>query len=154
DARRRREHGLEPLDRTPAPDDRPQYDRNAIRGDSDFVRFAITVSTSPDQTAIAPGYLEREWIENGRRHFRYEMDKPILNFWSVLSARYAVARDRWNDVDLAVYYHPSHDMNVPRMIEAMKESLAYYSANFSSYQHRQMRIVEFPGYVDRAQSFP
>src|SRR4051812_26423772 len=80
DERRRRAHGLGPLDHTPAPDDRSQYDRNAIRGDSDFVRFAITVSTSPDQTAIAPGYLEREWVENGRRHFRYEMDKPILNF--------------------------------------------------------------------------
>ena len=154
DERRRRAHGLAPLDGTPAPDDKPQYDRNVIRGDSDFVRFAITVSTSPDQTAIAPGYLEREWIENGRHYFRYDMDKPILNFWSVLSARYAVARDRWNDVDLAVYYHPSHDINVPRMIEAMKQSLAYYSANFGPYQHRQMRIVEFPGYADRAQSFP
>ena len=150
----RRSYGLEPLDSAPARGDTPQYYRNEIRSDSDFVRFAITVSTSPDQTAVAPGYLQREWIENGRRYFRYEMDKPILNFWSVSSGRYAIARDRWNDVDLAVYYHPPHDTNVPRMIEALKESLAYYSENFGPYQHRQMRIVEFPGYADRAQSFP
>ena len=154
DERRRRAHGLEPLDSAPAADDKLHYYRNEIRSDSDFVRFAITVSTSPDQTAIAPGYLQREWTENGRRYFRYEMDRPILNFWSVSSARYAIARDRWNDVDLAVYYHPPHDTNVPRMIEALKDSLAYYSANFGPYQHRQLRIVEFPGYADRAQSFP
>jgi ABC-2 type transport system permease protein len=40
------------------------------------------------------------------------------------------------------------------MIEAVKESLSYYSANFGPYQHRQMRIVEFPGYFGLAQSFP
>src|SRR5262245_11150332 len=40
------------------------------------------------------------------------------------------------------------------MIEALKESLAYYSENFGPYQHRQMRILEFPGYANRAQSFP
>ena len=97
---------------------------------------------------------QREWSADGRRYFRYEMDTPILNFWSVLSARYAVARDKWNDVDIAIYFHPGHDANVPRMIDAVKESLAYYSANFGPYQHRQMRIVEFPGYFGLAQSFP
>jgi ABC-2 type transport system permease protein len=131
-----------------------QRGHNYIRADSDFVRFAATVSTSADQTAIAPGYLRAEWSENGRRFFRYEMDKPIVNFWSVLSARYVEAHDRWNDVDLVVYHHPQHATNVPRMLEAVKQSLAYYSASFGTYQHRQMRIVEFPGYAAFAQSFP
>ena len=49
---------------------------------------------------------------------------------------------------------PGTKCNVPRMIDAVKESLAYYSENFGPYQHRQMRIVEFPGYFDLAQSFP
>ena len=44
---------------------------------------------SPDQIALAPGYLQREWTEGGRRYFHYKMDAPILNFFSFLSARYA-----------------------------------------------------------------
>jgi aminopeptidase N len=40
------------------------------------------------------------------------------------------------------------------MIEAVKKSLDYFTANFGSYQHRQVRIVEFPRYAQFAQSFP
>jgi hypothetical protein len=40
------------------------------------------------------------------------------------------------------------------MIEAVKRSLDYYTANFGPYQHRQIRIVEFPRYAQFAQSLP
>ena len=49
--------------------------------------------TEPDQIAIAPGYLQREWTEGGRRYFHYKMDAPILNFYAFQSARYAVKKD-------------------------------------------------------------
>jgi ABC-2 type transport system permease protein len=150
----RKAHGLAPLPRIAKLDDKTRHGRGAWADDADFVRFAITLSTSADQIALAPGYVPREWTADGRRYFRYEMDTPILKFWSVLSARYAVVRDRWNDVEIAVYFHPRHNTNVSRMIDAVKESLAYYSANFGPYQHRQLRIIEFPGYTDLAQSFP
>jgi ABC-2 type transport system permease protein len=153
DEKQRKAHGLVPFAQTKL-DEKILRNRGHWAGDSDFIRFAITLSTSADQIALAPGYVEREWSAEGRRYFRYAMDTPILNFWSVLSARYAVARDKWNDVDIAIYFHPGHETNVLRMIDAVKESLAYYSANFGPYQHRQMRIVEFPGYFDFAQSFP
>jgi len=118
------------------------------------VDFETVVSTSADQIALAPGYLEREWEEDGRRYFHYTMDAPILGFWSYLSARWEVRRDRWRDVDLAVYYHPDHAYNVDRMIEAAKKSLDYFTREFGPYQHRQVRILEFPGYATFAQSFP
>ena len=153
DEKQRKTHGLVPYKET-RPDVNVLRNRGRWAADSDFVRFAITLSTSDDQIALAPGYIEREWTAEGRRYFRYAMDTPILNFWSVLSARYAVARDKWNDVDIAIYFHPGHETNVPRMIDAVKASLAYYSENFGPYQHRQMRIVEFPGYFGFAQSFP
>src|SRR5688572_26954968 len=40
------------------------------------------------------------------------------------------------------------------MIDAAEKSLAYFTANFGRYQHRSLRIVEFPGYVRDATSFP
>jgi ABC-2 type transport system permease protein len=36
----------------------------------------------------------------------------------------------------------------------MKASLEYFSENFSPYQFRQLRIVEFPAYMTFAQAFP
>ena len=39
------------------------------------------------------------------------------------------------------------------MMEAMKKSFEYFSDNFSPYQYRQMRILEFPRYASFAQSF-
>jgi aminopeptidase N len=53
-----------------------------------------------------------------------------------------------------VYYHPGHEYNLERMIGATKKSLDYYTANFGPYQHRQVRILEFPRYAAFAQSFP
>jgi aminopeptidase N len=40
------------------------------------------------------------------------------------------------------------------MVEGVKDSLDYYTKNFSPYQHRQVRILEFPRYERFAQAFP
>jgi ABC-2 type transport system permease protein len=65
-----------------------------------------------------------------------------------------VERDRWNEVDIEIYYHPDHAYNVRRMVEAVQKSLDYFSSAFSPYQYRQMRILEFPRYRSFAQAFP
>jgi ABC-type transport system involved in multi-copper enzyme maturation permease subunit len=153
DRAKRRKHGLPPELR-PAPlEDETARQYNALRRDSDWVNADITVSTSADQVAIAPGYLESERVENGRRIARYRSDAPIQNFFSVQSARYEVAQDRWHDVELTVYHDPAHAYNVERMHAAMKASLDYFTANFSPFQFRQVRVLEFPAYADFAQSF-
>jgi ABC-2 type transport system permease protein len=149
----RERHGLPPRPRATPIGDPAGRARNFVARDADWVRFAATVSTSADQTAIAPGRLERTWRRGDRRYFRYAMDVPMLNFYAFLSARYAVKRDRWNGVEIEVFHHPGHEYNVDRMIRAVKESLDYYTRWFGPYQHRQVRIVEFPRYADFAQSF-
>lgn len=154
DRNERRKRGLDPIDRMAGIDDPKQRYNSYIRQDSDWIQFETTVSTVSSQMAIAPGYLEKEWTEGDRRYFHYKMDAPIQNFFSYLSADYAVAKDKWQDVDLAVYYHGPHDFNVQRMLDASKASLDYFSKNFSPYQYRQVRILEFPAYASFAQSFP
>lgn len=127
---------------------------NYIANDADWIRFEAVVSTSEDQIAIAPGYLEKQWKENGRNYFYYKMDSPILHFYAFQSARYQIKRDSWKGVNIEIYYHKGHEYNLDRMIESIKSSLAYYTENFSPYQHRQVRIIEFPRYASFAQSFP
>jgi ABC-2 type transport system permease protein len=71
----------------------------------------------------------------------------------VLSTRYQVRRDRWRGVALEVYHHPGHGYNVTRMLRATKAALEYCTREFGPYQHRQLRILEFPRYAGFAQSF-
>ncbi|WP_111706271.1 ABC transporter permease/M1 family aminopeptidase [Lutibacter citreus] len=139
----------------PFPTDSTALGDTYISKDSDWIDFEATVSTSKDQIAIAPGYLQKEWVEGERRYFHYKMDSKILNFYAFNSARYEVKKDTWNDVNLEIYYHKGHEYNLDRMLEGMKASLDYNSKNFSPYQHKQVRIVEFPRTEGSfAQSFP
>ena len=125
-----------------------------ISSDSDWLRMSTTISTSNKQTAIAPGSLVKEWNEDGRNYFRYEVEKQVLNFCSFLSAEYEVKRERWNDVDLEVYYHKGHDYNIDRMLKSMRKSLDYNASQFTPYPHKQARIIEFPRFESFAQAFP
>ncbi len=148
----RRKRGL-PEHEDMAPPDDIIARGNTFSVDADWISYEATISTSPDQIAITTGDLEDEWVADGRRYFHYEMDAPMLHFFPIVSGRYEVARDAWNDIGIEIYYHPTHTYNVDRMIESVKQSLSYYTTNFTPYQHRQIRIVEFPRYSGFAQSF-
>ena len=150
----RKKHGLEPKARMAKLEDPAARNNNYLTNDSDWIDFDAVVGTDLDQIAMAPGYLQREWTEGDRHYFHYVMDRPILNFYSFLSARYAVEEDEWHGLPIQVLYDPAHPYNVARMIDAAKQALDYYSAAFSPYQHRQLRILEFPRYATFAQSFP
>ncbi len=154
DARDRKKHQLPPRERALGRDDPKGLANNYIASDADLIGFEAIVSTSPDQIAVAPGTLEREWIDKGRRYFHYKMDRPILNFYSFQSARYALKHERWQDVMIDIYYQPGHEYNLDRIVKGVKAALEYNSKNFSPYQHKVVRVVEFPRYGDFAQSYP
>ena len=130
------------------------YQNNYVASDADWIKTETTISTALDQIAVAPGNLKKEWEEDGKRYFHYQLDSSVLHFGAFISARYEVLRDRWNDVDVEIYYHPEHAYNVERMAEAVKASLAYYTEHFSPYPHQYARIVEYPRYANSAQAFP
>jgi ABC-2 type transport system permease protein len=134
-------------------EDTSRYSESFFGKGVEFIDFSATISTSGDQFAIAPGYLQKEWQEDGRNYFRYEMDAPMVNFFSVMSARLESKKEVHNGINIEVYYHSAHAWNVDRMIEASKDSLDYFESAFGPYQHKQLRIIEFPGYRSFAQSF-
>ena len=150
----RRKYKLPPARRSRPREDSTMHAQQVFFADADFVTFDATVSTDPDQIAMAPGYLQQEWEANGRRYFRYVMDAPIPNLFAVLSARWTVTKAMWDSTPIEVYHHPTHTFNVARMLEASRASLAFYAREFGPYQHRQLRILEFPRYAAFAQSFP
>jgi len=153
DRAKRRKYGLPPQLRMARLEDEAARQFSMMGKDSDWVNADITVSTVADQTPIAPGYRVSEEVVGGRRIARFHTEAPILRFFSVQSAAYAVKSERYKGVDLSVYHHPPHGWNVDRMLRALKVGLDYNQANFSPYQFRQVRILEFPAYADFAQSF-
>ncbi len=135
---------------------------NIFGDDGDYIRFEIKLSTAYDQIALAPGRLVNAWEEANRAHFYYKMERPMINFWSIVSARYVKLAETMQIADvntrdsvfrLEIYYHPGHEYNVKRMMKGMQRSLAYYSKHFSPYQFLRLRIMEFPRYSYLVQSF-
>lgn len=130
------------------------YNETIMGPSSGYLDFETTVSTSLDQIAIAPGYLKKEWVEGNRRYFHYKMDSPIENYFAYISGRFERLKSEFNGIDIEIYYHKDHSVNVERMIEGIKDSIDYFSKNFGAYQHQQARIIEIPRYYPFAQSFP
>lgn len=151
----RRDEKLPPLEEMAPRGDTYYSNINLFVADSEWVKFHAVVSTSPDQIAVAPGYLTRDWTQDGRHYFDYDMgDTRINNFFSFLSGRFSVKRDKWKDVDLVIYYNPGHEYNLDKMMDACKTGLDYYERNFGPFQFHEFRVLEFPRYRGFAQSFP
>ncbi len=156
DRNARKKYGL------PEKDGMPELERNCtghcrdtyLSNNSDWVDVETIISTVPDQIAIAPGSLLREWSKDNRRYFQYKLDHASMNFYSFLSARYEVAREEFNGIKSEVYYHSEHKWNVEKMQRSIRKSFDYYTKNFGPYYHKQARIIEFPRVARFAQAFP
>jgi hypothetical protein len=163
-ARDRSAYGLVPRPERPS-----LYDVKA-RDDASQARpmhFAAVVGTSKDQIAVAPGALRRTWTKGDRRYFHYATHTPIHNEYAFFSARYAVREAHWvpnslssglasvdsfqkrkmraNPVTIQIFYHPSHDANLERMVKSVQASLEYYSKQFGPYPYSHFRVLERPG---------
>jgi len=112
--------------------------------DSDLIDFEAIVSTSENQTAISTGFLQKQWQENGRNYFHYKANKPIKMGMAFNSGKFKIQKDQWEDIPIKVYYHNTHTYNVKNMIAGLKAAMAYNSEHFSPYQHKDVKIIEFP----------
>ena len=159
--RDRKDFGLGPKARMHDLADPVQVDRNALSRDADFIDYRARFCTAGDQLPVTSGYVESDTVENGRRCIAYRMDSKMANTYSFVSARYALHRDVWHgptgDVAIEIDYQRGHEFNLDRMVAGVKDSLTYFSAHFGPYQHKIVRIIEFPRFSRAggfAESFP
>lgn len=150
----REKYDLPTKERMKSPYDSTALGNTYISKDADWINFETEITTSADQIAIAPGYLVEEKKVGDRKYYHYKMDKPILNFYNFMSAKYEVYQEEYKGTEIQIFYHKPHDYNIERMANATKKSLDYYETNFSPYQFKQLRIIEFPSFSGSfAQSF-
>jgi ABC-type transport system involved in multi-copper enzyme maturation permease subunit len=113
----------------------------------EWTNVDVTLSTGPDQIALSPGRLIKEWTANNRRYFHFRSDAPIHNNLIFASARYAVARAAAGGTAVEVYYHPEHSANVARIATAAADSIRIFENAFGPYPQSQLRIAEAPAYA-------
>jgi len=154
DAAQRKRFGLPPRPSMPSPGDVAARQYQSPFRDGDRMHIETIVGTPADQLAVVPAMLRRTWTENGRRYFHYSSRIPETFSTSVFSAKYAVEKGRWNDVDLEIYHHPPHRADLARMMAGMKSALDYYTTTFGPYPYRELRIVELPPYSVNGRAFP
>jgi ABC-2 type transport system permease protein len=153
DRNERRKRGLGEPVRMAKLEDKAARANSMFGADADWINFETVVSTSGSQIALAPGYLQKSWKENGRNYYQYKMDQKMMPFFAYLSAEWQVKKGAWHGIPIEIYYDRTHGYNVDRMIVATQKSLDYYTTQFTPYQHKQVRILEFPNYSRFAQSF-
>jgi hypothetical protein len=138
----RRKHGL-----APRPLLESLYDEEgrevATRGGG--IAFEAVMGTSADQVAVAPGALQRTWVQGGRRYFHYATSAPIGSEWAFFSARYAVHEGQWKDVAIRVFHHPGHTAHLDRVLRSVRASLDYHSAHYGPYPYRHLTVVQRGG---------
>ena len=121
------------------------YDEAARKEVSGGINLDVIMSTSDDQVAVAPGTLRRSWTDGDRRYFHYATPAPIGNEWTFASAHYQARDLRWNDVAITVLHHPDHMRHLDRLIDGIRASLDYYTAQFGPYPYKQLTVLEVPG---------
>ncbi|BDT57501.1 hypothetical protein MasN3_09950 [Massilia varians] len=153
DRNERRKRGLGEPERMAKLENTAARQHSMFGAEADWISFETTVSTSGEQIALAPGYLQKSWKENGRNYYQYKMDQKMMPFFAYLSADWQVKKGDWKGMPIEVYHDRKHAYNVDRMIMATRKSLDYFTTQFTPYQHKQVRILEFPNYQSFAQSF-
>ncbi|WP_103068875.1 ABC transporter permease/M1 family aminopeptidase [Aquimarina sediminis] len=152
-------HGLEKLDYLyPPRTDTIAVKKNLFNEDANYINFEAVVSTSADQTALAPGKLVKKWQEEDRAYYHYKLESQTDLFFNVVSATYDVEKSSWTapsgkKVDLEIYHSPKHKRNLSYFKDGLVAGLEYCSKNFYEYPNSVIRIVEFPAHATFAQSF-
>ena len=138
----RKKNGLPPKDDNyPEQDDPKGRNRLLFNDNADLIHFEATVSTTADQIAIAPGYLQKTWMQKGRQYFYYVQDSPIQDFFSIVSAKYKILKDSvtvddGKKIAIEIFYDKQHPFNLSHFDAALKDGLQYYSKTYGPFQHQ------------------
>lgn len=119
-----------------------------------LIDFETTISTAIDQQVITVGTLQKSWIANQRRYFKYKASQPIDFMFALSSARYEIKKEKHKGVDLSIYYKKGQEYNVNTMMRAIKDALDYGTENFGAYPLKQFVLAEIPHYRGAATAYP
>ncbi|MDB5226360.1 MAG: family transporter protein [Bacteroidota bacterium] len=116
--------------------------------DYGFIGLDLTVSTEHDQVAVVSGDLIKQWNKNNRNYFHYVADRPIPFRFAISSARYKIKRNRYKNIPIEIYYDERHEVNVDKLIDDTKQTMAYCESEFTRYPHHVIRFAEISSFAE------
>ncbi|MEM9657107.1 MAG: hypothetical protein AAF961_01990, partial [Planctomycetota bacterium] len=104
----------------------------------------MTIRTDADQSAWHAGRLVRQWTESdGRRAFRYVVDRPSRGWSEILTGRYACKRfDRQDLPEVVMVYDEDHDDVIVEFAAALHDAMSYYADRYGRPPFEQFPMVE------------
>ena len=110
------------------------------------VDVVLTVSTSADQRAAAPGRLIRTWTRGGRRYSRFESTRPGRPRLGIASAGWERVTTGIPGLRIRLLHHRRHAANIPILRDAVRTSLRRFRELYGPLGRRDVTIAEIPSY--------
>ena len=149
--RTRQDEGLEKLaSRMPAWDDDLALSQDLFAPDANWVKGSITLSTDQGQTGLAPGRLIKQWKENERNYFQYQIDSLRPFDWHVGCSRYRLhAEGQQSGTSYQIWGNEKHPFNISLYDKAIKGTLDFLNQKMGDYPYDQLRIMEINNYDEK-----
>ncbi|MBK9734098.1 MAG: hypothetical protein IPO92_03655 [Saprospiraceae bacterium] len=103
---------LDPLTKVDAPLKNPYHYQ--------YINFDAVISTSANQTAISIGELVEKKQKNNRNYFHYKANNIPFRF-AVSSAKYAIQKSKYKDIEIEILYEPKHYQNISHLMKSIKK---------------------------------
>ncbi|MEM7051055.1 MAG: ABC transporter permease subunit [Acidobacteriota bacterium] len=141
-----RENRPEPAE---VPKDFWRQELEPISGNSRAFTTRVEVTAPSEYTVNSVGVKTAARSEDGQTTVVWESDYPVRTL-NLIAGRWEVRRQG----GAAIFYHPTHDANVDEMLHTLAQAREKFSQWFFPYPWEELRISEYPAYLQNAQGFP
>lgn len=135
------------------PEDIPGYNisdsaalyRNVWSPVSDWVHINVTIGTAADHTAIAPGYLQKQWEKDGRRYFTYSTGEQRIPYgMEIFSGVFAKQVKKIDSTTVELYAYEHHMGHADSLFSKTTQYLGYLHRHGGKTPLGVVRYVEMP----------
>ncbi|MBC6401195.1 MAG: hypothetical protein GDA37_09335 [Ekhidna sp.] len=153
--RDREEYGLEKIiSRMASADDSVSLNEDFFAKYADWTGGEITLSTTADQRAIAPGKLIKSWKEENRNYSQFKLEHPSPYKWYFASGKYESHDFEADNVQVSLLYKPEHNYNLALYENAIEQSLSFINEKLGGYPFSEVRVIEIPFYQEDRYIYP
>src|SRR5262249_22173222 len=107
---------------------------------SDFGDYVVELTTPADEVVGATGVLVEERAAGPGKRTRVYHAEDVHDFAFAADPTFLVAHDRFQDVDLAVYYHRGSEKGLGRELSAVKAALDFFGRVAFPYPYRTFTV--------------
>ena len=111
-----------------------------------YINLDAVISTSANQTAISIGELVGKKQKNNRNYFHYKANDIPFRF-AVSSAKYAIQKSKYKDIEIEILYEPKHYQNISHLMKSIKNTMLYCETNFGKYPFKTIRFAEISSFT-------